>query len=62
MAKPAGKAARCDNNHNFYYFGKYSNGYQKHLCRMCGHQYVLDRPEGIGKTDGRTGAITRPVL
>ena len=35
---------KCNNNHNFYRFGKDPDGYQKYLCRSCRHQFAPDRP------------------
>lgn len=42
---------KCNNNHNFYRYGKDPDGYQKYLCRACSHQFSPDRPRaGEGKT------------
>jgi putative transposase len=42
---------KCNNNHNFYRYGKDPDGYQKYLCRVCGHQFAPDRPRaGAGQT------------
>ena len=37
---------KCNNNHSFYRFGKDKNGFQKYLCRKCGHQFAPDAPAG----------------
>ena len=42
---------KCNNNQNFYRYGKDPDGYQKYLCRVCRHQFSPDRPRaGEGKT------------
>ena len=35
---------KCNNNQNFYRYGKDSDGYQKYLCRVCKHQFAPDNP------------------
>jgi len=41
---------KCNNNQNFYRYGKDLDGYQKYLCRVCHHQFSPDRPAvGEGK-------------
>ena len=35
---------KCNNNHSFYRYGKDKSGFQKYLCRKCGHQFVADAP------------------
>lgn len=37
---------KCNNNHSFYRYGKDKNGFQKYLCRKCGHQFASDAPAG----------------
>lgn len=37
---------KCNNNHSFYRYGKDKNGFQKYLCRKCGHQFAPDAPVG----------------
>lgn len=37
---------KCNNNHSFYRYGKDKNGFQKYLCRKCGHQFTPDAPVG----------------
>lgn len=48
---------KCNNNQNFYRYGKDPDGYQKYLCRCCHHQFAPDRPsvakEGVGQTGRR---------
>lgn len=48
---------KCNNNQNFYRYGKDSDGFQKYLCRECNHQFAPDRPsvtrKGEGQIDGR---------
>lgn len=48
---------KCNNNQNFYRYGKDPDGYQKYLWRCCRHQFAPDRlsvaREGAGQTDGR---------
>lgn len=43
---------KCNNNHNFYRYGKDSDGYQKYQCRACNHQFAPDRPRA---GEGHTG-------
>jgi len=43
---------KCNNNQNFYRYGKDPDGYQKYLCRSCNHQFAPDRP---GAGEGQTG-------
>ena len=42
------RCPKCNNNHSFYRYGKDSNGYQKHLCRNCCHQFAPERPRSEG--------------
>ena len=35
---------KCNNNQNFYRYGKDPDGYQKYQCRDCYHQFAPDRP------------------
>lgn len=35
---------KCNNNHSFYRYGKDKSGFQKYLCRKCGHQFAPDAP------------------
>jgi len=35
---------KCNNNQNFYRYGKDSDGYQKYLCRVCDYQFAPDNP------------------
>lgn len=45
---------KCNNNQNFYRFGKDPDGYQKYLCRVCSHQFAPDRPRaGEGQIEHR---------
>ena len=37
---------KCNNNHSFYRYGKDKAGFQKYLCRKCGHQFAPDAPAG----------------
>jgi len=37
------RCPKCNNNLNFYRYGKDSDGYQKYLCRDCRHQFVPAR-------------------
>ena len=37
---------KCNNNHSFYRYGKDKSGFQKYLCRKCGHQFAPDAPAG----------------
>lgn len=43
---------KCNNNHNFYRYGRDPDGYQKYLCRACKHQFAPDRP---GAGEGQAG-------
>lgn len=38
---------KCNNIHNFYRYGKDSDGLQKYLCRKCNHQFVPSKPSKI---------------
>lgn len=38
------KCPKCNNNHNFYKFGKDKFGFQKYQCRVCKHQFAPDNP------------------
>ena len=42
------RCPKCNNNYSFYRYGKYSNGYQKYLCRNCHHQFAPERPRSEG--------------
>lgn len=45
---------KCNNNQNFYRYGKDNHGYQKYLCRSCNHQYSPVRQKArSGKIDAR---------
>lgn len=45
---------KCNNNQNFYRYGKDPDGYQKYLCRSCCHQFAPERPRArSGQIDGR---------
>ena len=45
------RCPKCNNNQNFYRYGKDPDGYQKYLCRDCHHQFAPDRPRaGEGET------------
>ena len=46
---------KCNNNQNFYRYGKDSDGYQKYLCRCCNHQFAPDRPSVAREGAGQTG-------
>ena len=46
---------KCNNNHNFYRYGKDPDGYQKYLCRGCRHQFAPDRPSVAREGEGQTG-------
>ena len=51
------RCPKCNNNQNFYRYGKDPDGYQKYLCRVCNHQFSPDRPRvGEGET-GRTPGL-----
>jgi len=39
------RCPKCNNNQNFYRYGKDLDGYQKYLCRPCRHQFTPDRPK-----------------
>ena len=45
---------KCNNNQNFYRYGKDSDGYQKYQCRDCYHQFAPENPRV------REGQIGRP--
>ena len=46
---------KCNNNQNFYRYGKDPDGYQKYQCRVCQHQFVPDRPRaGAEQIDRRS--------
>lgn len=38
------RCPKCNNNHNFYKYGKDKSGYQKYQCRICSHQFAPDNP------------------
>lgn len=40
------RCPKCNNNQNFYRYGKDKAGNQKYLCRECGHQFAPDTPVG----------------
>ncbi len=40
------RCPKCNNNQNFYRYGKDKTGNQKYLCRECGHQFAPDTPAG----------------
>jgi transposase-like protein len=44
------RCPKCNNNQNFYRYGKDSAGYQKYICRSCDHQFAPDRSAGEAKT------------
>ena len=45
------RCPKCNNNQNFYRYGKDPDGYQKYLCRVCSRQFSPERPvAGEGKT------------
>ena len=46
---------KCNNQHNFYRYGKTKEGCQKYLCRVCRHQFVPER----SKTSHQTGESTQ---
>ena len=39
------RCPKCNNENNFYRFGKDAGGYQKYLCRTCRHQFAPERPK-----------------
>ena len=42
---------KCNNNQNFYRYGKTLDGYQKYQCKVCRHQFAPGRPRaGVGQT------------
>ena len=44
---------KCNNNQNFYKYGKDPDGYQKYLCRKCNHQFAPERPKTEGSQTGQ---------
>lgn len=44
MKSIALRCPKCNNNQNFYRYGKDADGHQKYLCRCCNHQFAPDRP------------------
>jgi transposase-like protein len=47
------RCPKCNNNQNFYRYGKDPDGYQKYLCRICNHQFAPDRLKAGGGQTGR---------
>ena len=47
------RCPKCNNNQNFFRYGRDSEGYQKYLCRDCRHQFAPERPRA------RSGQIER---
>lgn len=52
---------KCNNNQNFYRYGKDAEGYQKYLCRSCNHQFAPDRPRAGEGQIGRPRKRPYPV-
>ena len=46
---------KCNNNQNFYHYGKDPDGYQKYQCRACKHQFAPDRPSVAREGAAGTG-------
>jgi len=49
------RCPKCNNNQNFYRYGKDLSGYQKYLCRGCCHQFSPDRPSVAREGEEKTG-------
>jgi len=47
------RCPKCNNNQNFYRYGKDPDGYQKYLCRVCRYQFAPASPR-TGKPSGRS--------
>ena len=52
---------KCNNNQNFYRYGKDSHGYQKYQCRCCKHQFAPDRPRAGEVQTGRPRRRAYPL-
>lgn len=54
---------KCNNNQNFYRYGKDPDGYQKYQCRVCRYQFAPERPAGerSGQIDGGRKYPSCPV-
>ena len=55
------RCPKCNNNQNFYRYGRDPDGYQKYLCRSCCHQFAPDRPGAGEAKAGRPRQRPYPV-